>query len=115
VKDEHAYGKRRAGNGCKIVIYQYLSFRIRVYYDILALMYFDGPEGFIKSHEVEGPSKHMKFLGPSKHMRFSEGGTQVGPSKHMRFLGLSKHMRFQEGKGPSKHMRFLGPPKHMRF
>ena len=28
-------------------------------------MCFDGPEGSIKSHEVEGPSKHM---------RFSEGG-----------------------------------------
>ena len=70
------------------------------------LMCFDGPFGSIKSHEVEGPSKHM---------RFSEGGAQVGPSKHMRFLGPSKHMRFQEGKGPSKNMRFLGPPKHMRF
>ena len=72
------------------------------------LMCFDGPFGSIKSHEVEGPSKHMRFseggaqVGPSKHMRF------LGPSKHMRFLGPSKHMRFQEGKGPSKNMRFWG-------
>ena len=48
----------------------------------------------IKSHEVEGPSKHMRFF---------EGGLQVGPSKHMRFLGPSKHRRFQEGNGPSKN------------
>ena len=49
-----------------------------------ALMSFDGPVWSIKRHEVEGPSKDMRFLGPTKDMRF------VGPSKNK---------RFQEGKG----------------
>ena len=31
VKDEHTYGKKMAGNGGNIVIYQYLSFPIRLY------------------------------------------------------------------------------------
>ena len=30
VEDEHTYGKKMAGNGCNIVIYQYLSFLIRL-------------------------------------------------------------------------------------
>jgi hypothetical protein len=46
-------------------------------------MSFDGPEWSIKRHEVEGPSKDMRFLGPSKNKRF---------------LGPTKDMRFQEGK-----------------
>ena len=84
-------------------------------------MCFGGPVGFIKSHEVEGPSKHMRFLGPSKHMRFSEGRNTSGSIKTHEVFGSikshevegpSKHIRFL---GPSKHMRFLGPSKHMRF
>jgi hypothetical protein len=35
-----------------------------------AFMSFDGPDGSIKRHEIEGPSKDMRFLGPSKDMRF---------------------------------------------
>jgi hypothetical protein len=80
-----------------------------------ALMCFDGPVGSIKSHEVEGPSKHMRFLGPSKHMRFQEG---KGPSKNMRFLGPPKHMRFQKGKhknGSIKAHEVLEPLNDMRF
>jgi hypothetical protein len=37
---------------------------------IWVLMSFDGPEGSIKRHEIEGPSKDMMFLGLSKDMRF---------------------------------------------
>ena len=32
MKNEHTYGKKMAGNGRNIVIYQYLSFPIRLYY-----------------------------------------------------------------------------------
>ena len=38
--------------------------------DFWALMSFDGPKGSTKRHEIEGPSKDMRFLGPSKDMRF---------------------------------------------
>ena len=41
------------------------------------LMCFDGPNGYIKAHEILkgenldlGPSNHMSFLGPSNHMRW---------------------------------------------
>ena len=68
-------------------------------------MCFDGPFRSIKTHEVEGPSKHMRFLGPPKHMRAPEGENASGSIKTHEFLGPSKHMRVEEGKGPSKHMR----------
>ena len=55
--------------------------------DITGLMFFDGPKWSIKRHEVEGPSKNLRFLGQTKDMMF---------------LGPSKNKRFQEGKGPSK-------------
>ena len=30
-EDDYTYSKKMAGNGCKIVFYQYLSFTIRLY------------------------------------------------------------------------------------
>ena len=58
--------------------------------NIWALMCFDGPEGSIKSHEVEGPLKHMRFLGPSKHMRFLEGRNTSGSIKTHEVFGSIK-------------------------
>ena len=55
-----------------------------------ALMCFDGPDGSIKSHEVEGPSNHMRFLGPSKHMRFLEGRNTSGSIKTHEVFGSIK-------------------------
>jgi hypothetical protein len=43
-------------------------------------MCFDGPVGSIKSHEVEGPSKHMRFLGPSKHISLEKDSVHSGIS-----------------------------------
>ncbi len=68
---------------------------------LLALMCFDGPFGSIKTHEVEVPSKHMRFLGPPKHMRFQKGKHKNGSIKaHEVSEGETQKM------GPSKHMRF---------
>ena len=103
-------------------------------------MCFDGPDRSIKSHEVEGPSKHIRFFGPSKHMRFLEGKNTSGSIKTHEVFGSTKTHEVSRGEGsiktnevfrstkthevlkgekldlgPSNHVSFLGPPKHMRF
>ena len=42
------------------------------------------------THEVEGPSKDMRFLGPTKNMRFQEEKQKMGPSKHIGFRRANK-------------------------
>ena len=41
--------------------------------------------GSIKVHEIQGPSKDMRFLGPTKDMRFRKEEQKMGLLKHMRW------------------------------
>ena len=65
-------------------------------------MCFDGPVGSIKSHEVEGPSKHM---------RFSEGGNTSGSIKTHEVFGSIKTHEVSRGEGSIKKHEVFGSTK----